>query len=135
MLFPKNYRALTTHMLSELKASVGDEQVTAILDGVVDRMATAAPPLKKDEPLEQRLARAADYLTEQGYVAHWEARGGEFVLYVTNCPYHRVAEAHDEICAMDYRLISRLVGVAPQRVATLTSGDQSCAYVISAGAG
>lgn len=131
-LFPKNYRRLTDYMLSELKASFDQAQVDAILDGVVDRMASGVAASYKDESLERRLSRVANYLTEQGYVAYWETRGEGYVLYVTNCPYHRVAEAHDELCAMDYRLISRLLGIPPQRIATLTGGDENCAYVINA---
>jgi predicted ArsR family transcriptional regulator len=133
-LFPRNYRTLTDHMLAEIKASFGPAQVEAILDGIVERMATDAPSSGEDEPIERRLARAADYLTEQGYVAHWEKQGDGFILYVTNCPYHQVAEAHGEICAMDFRLIARLLGTPPRRVAALTGGDRNCAYVIGAGA-
>jgi DeoR family suf operon transcriptional repressor len=132
-LFPKNYRTLTDHMLAELKTSFSEAQVNAILDGVVERMATAAPSSREGEPLERRLTRTADYLTGQGYVAHWEKQGEGFILYVTNCPYYRVAEMHDEICAMDYRLISRLLGAPPRRIAALTGGDRHCAYVIGAG--
>lgn len=129
-LFPKNYRNLTDYMLTELKETFDQAQVGTILDGVAGRIAAQAPSPREGETIRECLQRIAAYLTEQGYTARWEEHAEGITLHVTNCPYHRVAEQHGEICLMDHKLISRLLGLPAQRIATLTKGDPSCVYLI-----
>ena len=97
-------------------------------------MAAAAPRSQGNGRIEDRLAHTAGYLTGRGYEAHWEARDETFALCVTNCPYHQVAQTHREVCTMDYRLISQLLGAAPERVALLLDGDETCTYIVRPGA-
>ncbi|MBN2472069.1 MAG: ArsR family transcriptional regulator [Anaerolineae bacterium] len=128
-LFPNNYRSLAGEMLLQLKAQLPAAEVNVILEGVADQMAGSIPP--SDAPLPVRLNQVVDYLSEQGYAAYWEAVDEGFILHTNNCPYHQLAAEHEELCRMDIRMISGLLGgIVPRRVAHMTQGDPSCAYLI-----
>jgi predicted ArsR family transcriptional regulator len=129
-LFPKNINTLTQHMLDELKASLGSEQINVIFDGVAARMASELEPGAPGESFEERLDRVVEHLSEHGYEAHWERHPDGYVLHTTNCPYSGVAEAHDDVCVLDAKYISRLLGTVPRRIGHLKDGETSCAYLI-----
>jgi predicted ArsR family transcriptional regulator len=72
------------------------------------------------------------YLNQQGYDAEWEACPQGYLLRTRNCPYRQIAGNHDELCAMDLRLITGLIGVVPRRLGRLVEHDDSCEYLIPA---
>jgi DeoR family suf operon transcriptional repressor len=129
-MFPKNLNTLADHLLSELKGSFDEQQINAFFSGVADRMASELPPGAVDEPFERRLERVAAHLTEHGYEAHWESHPEGFMLHTGNCPYGDVIETHEEICALDARYISRLLGITPRRVKHRGNGEHCCSYLI-----
>lgn len=128
-LFPNNYRNLAQEMLQQLKTQLPRDEVNVILEGVADQMAGSVP--QSDAPLPIRLNQVVEFLSEQGYAAYWEKSEGGFILHTNNCPYHRLAENHSELCAMDVRMITGLLGgIVPRRVGHMAEGDASCAYLI-----
>lgn len=128
-LFPNNYRGLAEELLLQIKARLPGPEVNVVLEGVADQMAASAQI--NDVPLPQRLSQVVEYLTRQGYNARWETREDGYVLHTSNCPYHHLAPQHQELCQMDFRMISALLGgIVPRRVGHLNEGDESCAYLI-----
>lgn len=130
-LFPNNYRQFAQQLLLQIKSQLPRQEVNVILENVAERMAgDAIPP---DVPMPARLERVVEYLTSQGYQATWEATDQGYFLRTNNCPYHHLAADHEELCAMDMRLISTLLGgVVPRRIEHLASGGLSCTYLIPA---
>jgi predicted ArsR family transcriptional regulator len=128
-LFPTNVQTLTGHILDELKDSLNERQVNVIFDGVAQRMASSIAPAVAGESLEQRLNRVVAHLSEQGYMASWEQRPEGYVLHTRNCPYTLAAE-HPEMCVLDVRYISNLLGVVPRRLSHLLDGGNSCSYLV-----
>jgi DeoR family transcriptional regulator, suf operon transcriptional repressor len=126
--FPNNYKRLANGLLSVLNSHLGDQRINVILEDVGQRMAQDANIPNVD--LEQRLKLAVEYLTEQGYQAHWEIHDEGYVLHTTNCPYHAIAHEHHTLCGMDMRLVASLVGVVPRMLSRVTQGDATCAYLI-----
>lgn len=127
--FPSNYQQLASTLILQLQKALPPEGVNVIFEGVADHFASeiAAPEL----PLAERLNLVVDYLSQQGYDAHWESCDGGYTLHTSNCPYHQVAQHTTALCDMDMRLIARLLGVVPQRTSHMASGDQTCAYFIA----
>jgi len=95
---------------------------------MADSEARQAPPLPDDATLEQRVQRTVEFLNQRGYLARYERQNDAFVLYTLNCPYSGVSEQHRELCAMDLRLISTLLGAPPAPVNRLAEGGCRCAY-------
>ncbi|NPV66866.1 MAG: ArsR family transcriptional regulator [Anaerolineae bacterium] len=130
-LFPNNYRQFAQQLLLQIKSQLPRQEVNVILENVAERMASDVIP--PDVPMPARLERVVEYLTSQGYQAAWETTEQGYILRTNNCPYHHLAADHEELCAMDMRLISTLLGgIVPRRVEHLPSGGLSCTYLIPA---
>ncbi len=131
-LFEDNMDNLTVHIISEMKETLPEQQFNVIFEGVADRMAAELDRVAPDETLEKRLIHVVDHLIDQGYGAEWEETAAGFVLHTTNCPYNKVAVEHDELCQLDMRYISKLLGVVPRQISSIQDGAESCSYLIPA---
>lgn len=130
-LFPTNLGTLTGHILDEMKDRLDERQINVIFEGVASRMAGSLPPSPRGESIEARLERVVGHLSEHGYMASWEVHPEGYVLHTRNCPY-TLAPEHPEMCQLDIRYISNLLGVVPRRLTHLLEGDNSCSYLILA---
>jgi predicted ArsR family transcriptional regulator len=130
--FPNNYQALMEKLLSSLKANLPNQQVNVIFEGIADQMIAEArlPADSVHIPMEVRLDHVVMYLNSHGYNASWEPCPEGYFLHTHNCPYHRVALEHGELCSMDMRLIAGLIGVVPRSVGRIAQADASCTYLI-----
>jgi predicted ArsR family transcriptional regulator len=129
-LFPRNINTLTTHMISEMKQALDAQQVNVIFEGVAARMASEMEAGPADEAFEDRLDRVVTHLSEHGYDAHWEASQEGYMLYTSNCPYSGVVDEHTDLCGMDLRYISELLGTVPRRVDHILQGEEWCSYLV-----
>ena len=128
-LFPNNYRNFADGLLLQLKHRLPSREVNVILEGVADQMVAEAQIT--DAPMPIRLNQVVEYLTAQGYSAYWEKGDQGYVLHTGNCPYHHLSSSHRELCDMDSRLITHLLGgIVPRQIAHMASGDENCAYLI-----
>ena len=127
--FPQNYQQLTRHVLAELKTTDA-RLVNVIFEGVANRLAAQAPAPRANEAWPKRLDRTVAYLNEHGYVATWESANTGYLIRTCNCPYADLSGDHPELCGMDVRLISGLVGAPVECAGRLAEGDAACAYHI-----
>lgn len=130
--FPKNYCALAGQLLLEARQHAPGGDVSALLQGVAERMASACPPPAPGEALVQRLQRATAFLNERDYMAHWEPEAGGGVLHICNCPYEVLAGEHAELCSMDAHLLGHLLGAPPTRLSRIVEGATSCSFFLPA---
>lgn len=128
--FPKNYQALTQHILAEIKRSLPSAQVNVIMESVAQRMAEEVASMPSDLSPQERIAHIADYLSQKGYQASWEPddETGDYLLHINNCPYHPVATEHTELCLMDAQLITMMLGTAAGCASTIAQGKETCTY-------
>jgi len=126
--FPNNYQGLANGLLAEIKNQLPPAQLTQILEGVALTMADAA--IIPDGPLDVRLDHVVHYLNSHGYSASWDRQNGEHRLLVNNCPYEQVTCNNPELCRMDEKLITMLVGKRPRRVSSQAENDDACTYII-----
>jgi predicted ArsR family transcriptional regulator len=129
-LFPNNINALTSHLLGEMLDTLEDRQINVIFDGIATRMASDLGPAPAGESFEARLERVVEHLTNHGYEARLEAHPQGFVLHTTNCPYMGLVDDHQELCGLDVRYISQLLGAVPRRIAHKMEGEDSCSYLV-----
>ncbi|MBX3063269.1 MAG: ArsR family transcriptional regulator [Anaerolineae bacterium] len=126
--FPNNYQHFARNLLGQLKSSLPQPQINVIIEGMADQMITEAR--MPDTPVEHRLNYVVDYLSEHGYDANWETTAEGFVLHLSNCPYHQLASDHHELCALDMRLISGLLGIVPRQIGRIADQEDRCSYLI-----
>lgn len=129
-LFPRNFGTLSAKMIEQLKSTFDEAQINVFFNGVADRMAEQVELPASDEPFERRLDRIVEHLTAHGYEARWEKTRKGYVLHTANCPYAGVVDSHAELCRLDERYITRLLGTTPQRVSHIQEDAEACSYLI-----
>jgi predicted ArsR family transcriptional regulator len=133
--FPNNYQVLAAGLLNQIKVKLSPAQVNVILEGVADEMISNAQPAHASLgslPLEARLDHVVEYLTRHGYEATWEQCPEGYTLYTHNCPYQGVTGDHGELCTLDFRLISGLLGIVPRNLGRIVQNAEACSFLIPA---
>ncbi|MGQ9909578.1 MAG: helix-turn-helix transcriptional regulator [Candidatus Flexifilum sp.] len=126
---PGNYQRLSLSLLNEIKQALPPDGVNVIIEGVATTLASdlVIPP---EMTFEERLSLVSDYLSQQGYAAHWETHPDGYILYTANCPYHHIVDANRQLCDLDMRLVSLLLGVVPRRLHHWVEDGQTCSYLL-----
>src|SRR5512139_1627634 len=76
-LFPQGYGELARHLVSEVKDTMGTEQVEAMFGRIAERIVKDAPPPVEGQSFEDRLDQVVDFMEKQGCISHWEKADGE----------------------------------------------------------
>lgn len=126
--FPNNYQQLLVDLLDQIQERLPSDEVNVLFEGVVDKMASG---IEIRGELDERLNIAVQFMNERGYAANWTKTDQGYMLTIANCPYHHVAESHNELCDMDMRLISTVLGRVPRLMSRASAGDPFCSYLVS----
>jgi predicted ArsR family transcriptional regulator len=135
--FPNNFAALAGNLARQIKQILPPEQVRCAFQAMAHEIASEIEPgALEGLPMEARLTRVAEFLTERGYLARWEQAGPDaddgYLLHKCNCPYAGVSAQHRELCLMDQALIDELVGGPCVRTQSMVDGAHCCTYHIQA---
>ena len=126
--FPNDYAMFASELVVQLKKTLPGPQINVIFNELADRMADEA--MIPDASLPVRLNYVVNYLNSHGYDAAWEHDGDGYMLTTNNCPFERVAVAHEELCMYDSRLMTSMLGVTPRLVTSVRDGSSHCKYFV-----
>ncbi len=129
-LYPGRYFKLTNRLLDEIKDHVSEDLVTELFTGVANAMATQYASQLQGLPLEKRLPRLMELLTDEGFDAEYEWRGDEVVIREFGCPYIQIGRVHPEVCAVDTGFIATALDLPTERVKCLLDGDTHCTFTL-----
>jgi len=129
-LFPVDYFGLTDYLLDELNVRLGKEATSDLFNSIANRLAHEAPPVRKGQTPEERLAEVVIFLQEKGFVIDWESKDDKYMIHAYSCPYRQVVKDHEYVCLLDKKVISSMLNAAPTRVACMTHGDTHCTYQV-----
>ena len=106
----------------------GEQLLQLLMGQVSERLSTsyAGPKLSSEESLVHRLERV---LTDAGFSPQVSQDNGRVQIRLCNCPFRAAALEEESVCLFDRRLISNILGVEPERQATIRDGDDTCIYV------
>jgi len=128
--FPKGYEPLIDLILKEVHARLAEDEVKKMMRGIGRRIASEAV-VPSNAPFEERVAIAADFMDERGYMAHWEKpQNGDYAIHIANCPYQGVVQEHREICRIDKTLLRELLGPALADISRISESSRRCTYMI-----
>jgi predicted ArsR family transcriptional regulator len=96
-----------------------EQRIAAVEQRYAERLATAEPGTTPAEAL-------AAALTDDGYVATTLPSSSGEQLCQHHCPVAHVATEFPQLCEVETRAFSRLLGVHVQRLATIAHGDGVC---------
>jgi len=128
--FPKRYHDLASLILDEVHACLSPAEVDQMMKHIGERIASQAV-LPHGGDFEVRLVAVVEFLDGLGCMVRWGRHDdGNYLLQIANCPYERVVGQHDEVCKMDLRMLTQLLGTTPQRITWAAHGDHQCAYSV-----
>lgn len=132
-LFPSRYYRLTRRLLGEIKGSLPDGTVGELFSAVAETMADDYSDRLAGLPLEEKLRRMVELLSEEGFAAQVEAREGHFLIHELSCPYFMMGKDHPEVCLVDQAFIARALSLPVERVTCLLAGQSHCTYAVHVG--
>ncbi len=108
-LFPKAYDLVLKQLLEILSSSISPEQVTAIMQGVGQRLAAQWDSSSGD--VHARLQRAVAILNELGGLATLEESQEVYAIQGYSCPLAAVVPGHPEVCQLTEAFLTDLTGI------------------------
>lgn len=144
--FRTNYRDVATAALHYLADTAGPEAVDAFAEermAELERKLTSVVERAVEEEgrddLDTRAAALARALSVEGFAASTRPVGvgtglAGIQLCQGNCPVRSVASEFPQFCDAETEVISRVLGVHVQRLATLARGEHVCTTYVPTGA-
>ncbi len=132
-LFPNRYEGALRELLQHIEERAGRGEISRMF---ADQFRARAERLKTemaDQPVEVRLQRLVRLLTEEGYMAEWDSRGGTIRLAEHNCAIRAVAERYPEVCAAERKFLTEVLASQVERRTHITEGSNACEYSIMPG--
>jgi predicted ArsR family transcriptional regulator len=126
-VFYTAYDGLAIQALGFLADSAGPDAVTRFAESRIAAVETRYRERLAEADADTTPAEAlAAALTEDGYVASTLPSALGEQLCQHHCPVAHVAEQFPQLCEVETKAFSRLLGVHVQRLATIAHGDGVC---------
>jgi predicted ArsR family transcriptional regulator len=124
------YVRMCADVLTHLKELFGSGAMLEVLGrrnaGVLRQLAHQLGGLG----FEEKLYRLSEFLTEQGYQAHFYRQGEVWYLEQGRCPKLALSLEHAEFCQSELEMYQELLGVPIVREERIAAGGQCCRYRI-----
>jgi len=112
-----------------LEQCIPPEEREDLLTETAKRMIAGAGTLPANH--KDRMDGMLAFLNRQGFVARWEKDGdGRYLIYISSCPYHYVAQSHLATCDIDKRMIQMLTGGDVTRIQGSAHQGSLCIYEV-----
>jgi predicted ArsR family transcriptional regulator len=137
-LFPDRHADLTVELIGSIRAALGEEGLERVLEARGQAQLSAYRKALPDPAISSvpvRVRRLAEVRSAEGYLAEMRSEDdGSVVLVEHHCPVCDAASACQGLCRTELGLFQAVLGddVTVERVQHLLSGDQRCAYRITA---
>lgn len=132
-LFPNRYEGALTGLLQHIEERAGRGEISRMFADEFKGRAEVLKTELADQPVEVRLQRLVRVLSEEGYMAEWDASDGTIRLAEHNCAIRAVAERYPEVCAAERRFLTEVLAAQVERRTHITEGSNSCEYSITPG--
>jgi len=129
-LFPQRYDRLAVELLDDLVALDGRQTLGRLFAARTERLSQRYEIRLQDKDLAAQLTELARLRDEEGYMAVFEVRDGQFLLREHHCPILEVAQRHPEACSCEQELFERVLRTPVRRETRLVDGKPFCEYRI-----
>jgi DeoR family transcriptional regulator, suf operon transcriptional repressor len=130
-LFPKRYEQTLTELLDRVAERQGRAATAAMLEDLYADLTRRLQAELVGVAPEARLTAVTRVLSDAGYMAESDARGGAFWLAEHNCAIKSVAERFPEVCAAEAKFLQTVLAATVERTAHIVDGCNACEYAIT----
>lgn len=131
-LFPRHYGLIAGALIETLYATLGREQVMAMLRALGTRLADEQPEPVDRNDVELASKQLAGRLTSLGYEAAAIEHAGEPQIEAHNCVFHALAARHPEVCHFDLAFLSASSGREVKHAECMVRGGRVCRFALGA---
>jgi predicted ArsR family transcriptional regulator len=131
-LFPRNYGQIAAGLIEKMFATLGREQVMAMLRALGAQIADDLPEPVDCEDAERASKQLAGRLTALGYEAAAIKHEGEPQIEAHNCVFHALAAKHPEVCHFDLAFLSASSGREVRHAECMVRGGRTCRFALGA---
>ncbi len=136
-LSPQKYGEFAVAFLDTLAETVGEEQVSKVLEKQWQRKAAEYRDRLGTGTLKQRITKLVQLRKEEGYMAELHqpspAHQGQFILVEHNCAISEVAESYPSICGHELEMFAAVLPDCDvKRTHWINDGEHRCGYSIEA---
>ena len=136
-LSPHKYGEFALSFLDTLAETVGEEQVSRVLEKQWQRKATEYRDRLGTGTLRQRVAKLVELRQKEGYMAELHQikpqNDSKFILAEHNCAISEVAESYPSICGHELEMFAAVLpDCTIERTHWINDGEHRCGYLIQA---
>jgi len=132
--FPQNYGEFAVSFLDTLTETVGENQVSQILEKQWQRKAENYRQSITGNTLKERVHQLAEMRKKEGYMAELfcvEDDSQQFFLTEHNCAISEVAESYPQVCSHELEMFATLFpDCLVKRTNWINNGEHRCGYLI-----
>ncbi len=135
--FPQNYGEFALSFLDTLTETLGENQVTKVLEKQWQRKAENYRQYLTGKSLHERVSQLAQIRKEEGYMAElfWVEEDlnhpQQFFLTEHNCAISDVAESYPQVCSHELEMFASLFpDCKVERTNWINNGEHRCGYLI-----
>lgn len=126
-LFPRNYGAIATALLTHLQARLGEMEVGVLLQELGAVIGASQDPIRADDA--EALARGlAERLDGLGYEAIPARHGDDWEVEAFNCVFHDLARQHPQVCRFDIAYMEAVTGRRIHHLECMVRGGHACRF-------
>ena len=134
-IFPDAHQSLAVEMIKSVEELFGAEGLAKIVKKHGDmQRAQYVEKLSSAKNIAERVKRLADARNAEGYMAHAEQDGRDWLLIENHCPICSAAKACTGLCAGELKVFADVLGedVSVKREEHILAGGRRCAYRVTA---
>lgn len=130
--FPKQYAWFSELILTDLKNEMGSEAFARYMEKLGSTLSQSLLPRFEGKQTEERVSELITIMQDLGFQATSSktTNNSGYTIKACNCIYHDLAQKHEEICELDKKLISTLLGKETELVECMAKGGSLCSFKI-----
>ena len=128
--FPKHYALFANLLIGVVKNKLGSNELRSSLDELGNVLAQDLIERTKGLEGQALFQEVSNILGELGYESECvpSADQRDIEIQAHNCVFHDLAKEHEEVCALDIALISRLTGTKIEQSECVVRGGNCCRF-------
>lgn len=128
--FPRQYALIGSLLMAQIKSRRGSGELESYFEELGREIAKSEGGGMEGLDWRRRVEEIVQLMRELGYEAEngGVSATGETEIRARNCVFHELAQAHQEVCALDIALLESLFGAPIEHTECMARGGACCRF-------